>query len=949
MNTHLNYIPGWFTKKRILLTVFIFSVFMLGTIFYWFNFQNKSLEKNYEDQMELSRQENQFEDLYFYIQSAESAIRGYTSSGNNNFAVNFNALLDSIKINHKELKKFRHPNNDSVNTILFADFDRLILQKVAFMQQLKSLCDSNKRDLAVELLSTEQGIMLTDSILKLNEVTKSSIRETILSSKNSYIGANRQNNYFANIGIGISLMLIMLVFYFLIREIRLSKKMSEELWIQKEKFKITLNSITEGLITTGKNAEILYMNPSAEKLTGWKMEEALHQKLHKIYNVVNEETGKPFENIVSRILSEGKTFDLENNTILHTKNAEKMIISNNGAPLIDAAGNITGAVLLFNNITEQKNAELELKDTEKRYKDLIQHLPEAVYTCDELGYIKLYNKAAVNLWGREPVIGKDLWCGSWKIFNKDGSELPLYDCPMAIALKEKRPVYGREIIVQKPDGSFRNILPSPTPIFNSVGKLTGAVNMLIDITDKKERDILVKKSEEKYRSLIDCATDAIMVYTFDGTIHETNKSICEMSGYTESEFSRLKLQDILVGDIIMSKEKYEGILEGKAVVLYRIFKRRDGSTIDMEIVSKLQPDGKVLGIGRDITERRKNEEKVRIAVERYDILAKATSDTIWDWDIVNDVIRYNDGMTLMFGYQQKELEKIAEWWKKHIHPDDKDFVTAKLDKLFAKGGNTIQMEYRYRCSDNTYKNILDRAYAVYDINGKPVRMIGAMQDITSEKEAAIRLAKAIIDTQENERQQIGMELHDNVNQLLSATLLYLGLAVTSNNEGKEITETVNYCKDFINEAIAENRRLSHRLAPCAKDEVSLKEVIESLVKPMSVTNQFAIELFVQEFDEELVSGELQINIYRIVQEQLNNIIKYAKAKKVKINVFLTKTEINLSIIDDGIGFNPDDLKTGIGLGNIKRRTEMFAGKLIINSSAGNGCELIVTLPLNAAT
>src|SRR4051812_5508381 len=102
----------------------------------------------------------------------------------------------------------------------------------------------------------------------------------------------------------------------------------------------------------------------------------------------------------------------------------------------------------------------------------IQHSLDAIYTCDPKGYIKSYNKAAVNLWGREPVVGKDLWCGSWKIYDKNGGSLPMDKHPMAIALKEGRLVRGDELIVQRPDGSYRRISPYSSPLVGADGQLT---------------------------------------------------------------------------------------------------------------------------------------------------------------------------------------------------------------------------------------------------------------------------------------------------------------------------------------------------------------------------------------------------------------------------------------------------------------------------------------------
>jgi two-component system sensor histidine kinase UhpB len=919
---------------------------LLGAAITWFSLQNKWLELDYDNQNKHTLQQDKFDQLFLNIQSAQSAVRGYAGTGNVKFIRHFKNYIDTIQSDYDELKALQHRENSSLNPVLFSELDRLVTEKTEFMRRVKKLCDGNDCNAALELLATEKGIDLTDSILKINDAINAAMQKTRQHAKAVFTDKNSRNNNIAYAGILASMLLIIVVFYLLIKQINRVNKISAELKMQKEHFNVTLNSITEGLITTGKKGEIVYMNPAAEKLTGWNFEEVMHEALQKVYRVVNEETGKPFVNIVDRIISEKRPIELENNTILFRKNTEPIIISNTGSPLLDAAGKIAGAVLVFNDITEKKKNEDELKYNEKQFRDMIEHMPAAVYTCDEHGYIQTYNQAATVLWGREPRPGKDQWCGSWKIFNMDKTAMLPEECPMAIALKEARPVSGKELLVQRPDGSFRHVLPSPCPLFNAAGRLTGAVNMVIDVTDKIEREILIKKSEEKYRNFIAQASDVIVIFSFDGVIHEFNDIICDLSGYTREEFAKLRLNDILVGEMIMSMEKHEAILAGQHVTINRQFKCKDGKMVDMEIRPKLLDDGRVLAFGRDITERKRNEEKIKTANERFEILSKATSDTIWDWDIYNDTILYNNGIKEMFGYEMQHVQTRTDWWRDNIHPEDISAVTKTLENVFKNKDQNFKLEYRFRCADNTYKYIFDRAFVVYNANGTASRMIGAMQDVTRETEHEKKLAIAVIEAQEHEKRELGMELHDNVNQLLSASLLYLSMANRSTKKGIDVSASLTACTGYISDAIADIRNLSHRLTPYSNEEVSFKEMIAWLTEPMQKTNQFEITLKVDDFKITAINSAIQTNVYRIIQEQLNNIVKHARAKKVEIHVNLTGDDIKLVVADNGTGFDPELANEGIGMKNIKRRTEMLSGNLTLNTSPGNGCQLVIVLPLN---
>lgn len=140
------------------------------------------------------------------------------------------------------------------------------------------------------------------------------------------------------------------------------------------------------------------------------------------------------------------------------------------------------------DVTEVVEMRRQLVRKEQEMHQLMEALPAAVYTTDKNGKITYFNRAAVEFSGKEPVIGEDEWCVTFRLFTADGQPLPHSECPMAIALREKRPVRGVEAIAQRPNGTMVPFLPFPTPMLDEDGELLGAVNMLVDISDRKSAE-----------------------------------------------------------------------------------------------------------------------------------------------------------------------------------------------------------------------------------------------------------------------------------------------------------------------------------------------------------------------------------------------------------------------------------------------------------------------------
>lgn len=204
------------------------------------------------------------------------------------------------------------------------------------------------------------------------------------------------------------------------------------------------------------------------------------------------------------------------------------------APLYDADGTINGIMCTVNDVTPRVKAREAEKAAQKRNANLIQNLPVAMYTIDANGYIDLYNQAAETLWGRKPEPGVDRWCGSYKITTLDGVPLPHDSCPMAEAFKQGHAIQD-EIYIHRSNGDRRHVIVYPQPLYNDNGEIIGASKVMIDITERKEADEALRKSEEKFRLLSTSIAQFIWTVDADGTLDYFNDALIRYSGHTAEE------------------------------------------------------------------------------------------------------------------------------------------------------------------------------------------------------------------------------------------------------------------------------------------------------------------------------------------------------------------------------------------------------------------------------
>jgi two-component system, NarL family, sensor histidine kinase UhpB len=338
----------------------------------------------------------------------------------------------------------------------------------------------------------------------------------------------------------------------------------------------------------------------------------------------------------------------------------------------------------------------------------------------------------------------------------------------------------------------------------------------------------------------------------------------------------------------------------------------------------------------------KNKEEL---LDKLNALREASREGIVDHDIETDIAFINDEMKSLLNVESSVINNFSVLHNKHIHPDDRSRVQAHF-KDFLEGKNVLcQCEYRYIFNDRS-KDIISRGYVIRDKKTqKPLKVIYAMQDVTEIRDTRTKyyqqqmifrqsLSRTMIEAEEKEKDRWALELHDNVCQVLTVAKLFTEEVLRDHDD-----PYIRKSKSMIEKAINDIRHISSSIKPPEFSTTSLYEAIEGLIDNI---RRFVAFEFVIQYDhsaEQLLSAEQKLMVYRVVQEQLNNITKYAGASKVELHIAVANDHVTIIIRDDGKGFDPSTVKTGIGLKNISSRLQLFSGDLNINSSPGKGCEL----------
>ncbi|WP_165760398.1 sensor histidine kinase [Niastella populi] len=595
------------------------------------------------------------------------------------------------------------------------------------------------------------------------------------------------------------------------------------------------------------------------------------------------------------------------------------------------------------------------------YKTLLNSLEEGVMLMQgDQGTIISANNKACDIIGitHERIIGKNLTELGVKAFREDGSPMSVNEYPAMITLKTG--VVFRQSIVGLINAKGKLIWLSVNTCL--LEEFNGAVPGLIavtfnDITACREAESRLSESEYIFQSFMNNTHSPAWIIDEDGFIIYMNDIFKSVWNLNDSHLYS-NMRDLMPQHMV---EQYMNnnrrVLDsGQPLITIENSLRRDG-TPGVYLVFKFllqtsTPKKLIGGQSIDITEEKRARQEIEKVNERFYYTTKATSDYIWDWNIENGTIYRSEPFSQLTGYLQNDMENDLYWLLEKIHIDDRQRVMQHINACLMARNNYWHDEYRFRCADGSYKYLSDKGYIIYK-DGVAVRAIGAIQDLTEkrklEEELAqqkekerIRINQAMITGQEYERNEISKELHDNVNQILSSAMIMLSTA-RGNTDDKEFL--IDKTTQYIDLAIQEIRKISKSLNSSIIREVGLIDPVEDIIKNMQLVRPVTVDFECDPALEDELSHDVQLMIYRIIQEQTNNIMRYAEAGYVRIAIEQIGNQLTLLIQDNGKGFDAKKQTKGIGLLNILNRAETLGGTLSIDSRQGGGCRLLVQIPV----
>jgi PAS domain S-box-containing protein len=719
-----------------------------------------------------------------------------------------------------------------------------------------------------------------------------------------------------------------------IRDITESKRIEAQIKVSEEKFRLSFMTSHDAFYIGSVNrGNIIDVNDGFCDVFGYTREEAIGKSILDLNIYANPEDRAP---IIAGLKKDGYVKDIE--LTCRKKSGELIFTSVSGN--IFNMNNEQVSMGVIRDITEIKKTQAVIKEQAETFEAIIENANESIWLLSPDLKVLQFNKTAKDrIWLNRR---KEICHGAnFSEFLHPGTEnifMPMFNKALAGKYAEQE---SSQADIR---GKMFWLRTKMYPIYNTLRKLIGVTVLTENITNRKEIEIKIEQSEERNRALIENITDAITLLDENLKPIYRSPSVMKILGFSKEEMIDKTIFDsVHPDDLPKGRSLFQKVYNSPGIPIQAQFRLLhkyghyiwvDGTLINM---LRNKSINSVIVTYRDITERKHFEEQQLLIAS----IVNSSDDAIISKNLNGIITSWNKGAQKVLGYT---FEEVIGRHISIIIPDEMKDEEETILQRIREGHSVDHYETRRVRKDGV---IIDALLTISPITDSLGNIIGAskiLRDITEKNLYEQRLTKAAIQAQEEERFEIGGELHDNVCQILVSALIYLKMM--KDTLAPDLMEYFDQTSIYITQATEEIRNLSHRLAPALFDETTLEDAFKDLLIKFNIEGKFQILLRFDRFAKKrALARELQLNLYRILQEQLRNILKHAKATKVEVFMSIYNDVLIFRIIDNGVGLNAEQSKKGIGLANMKRRAELFSGSFAIFSPAGGGCEVRVEVPL----
>lgn len=758
------------------------------------------------------------------------------------------------------------------------------------------------------------------------------------------------------------------------------KVLAEELIRKSEVlYRTTLHSIGDAVMTTDQNGGITFLNPIAEQLTGWTEQEAKGKNIKSVFQIVHEDTGQEVDCPVKMALSEGRTVVLANHTLLISKQGKKIPVADSGAPIRDENGNITGAVLVFRDQTNERQKQREIRESRERYHRLTEQSPVGIFRTDPDGMTTYVNPKWCELSGvsREQAFGNQ-WLNA---VHPDDRELLHRNWLNDIHGNQKSLAQYRFV---KPDKSDTWVLGEAIPEMTAEGKILGYIGTITDITDQKKAEQALVQSRENFRRSMDESPLGMRILTDTGETLYLNNALLKIYGFSSiAEYNETPIEKRYTEDGIRKHlQRKERRKRGENVNSeYEIeIKRKDGGIRNLHVYRKtLVWDGEEqsLVIYQDVTDRKKAENALIRSENSLKESQEIAQIGSWEYDIAENKTEWSENNYRLFGLQPGEIAPSYDSFRERVLPEDQHLLDEAYKNILVQK-KPASIQFRIAFPDKKIRWILDRIIPEF-VNNKLVKLRGMNMDITESIKTIADLEQAKNKAEEGDRLKsaflanMSHEIRTPLNTILGFSSILASGEDVSPEEKEEYSAIVNRSSDnllqIINDILDISKLETGQLKVFnARFEVQtvMDELNHVFVKRLAELEKSEIQLKLVASDGHLFLNQDRVRFYQIFTNLLNNSIKFTERGEIRFGVSgVDEKFVSFFVSDTGVGIKKELQSavferfrqvnefaenkvhggTGLGLSIVKNLVELMGGTITVESEAGQGTTFQFSLPV----